>query len=719
MHKRHAFLPSAAILIALIAVVMLLASPPASHATTFTPTLETSISDQTPGAHADVTYDFQIPAPDANFFDVVSFLPAGFEVAKDADIPDGAIVGELYANVTVGLLNSTCNTSLPSELTMIDATTDLSDLYYQFGYDEGYYDQDGDGLIEWAQHYPGFLTELFPGVQPVLRLYGQVYLAGVWNMVNYLIFEPGADLPFFPEFDESLGYPTIALLNNPYGQILINPISDFCTPFTTINTLYGVSEDNPDVPGDEGGYTLRTNPSDDGTYLATSYVRSLWDSDGDGIENNIDPCKYDPNPEWDPRTSQTAGDNDSDGLPAACDPNDNQYNADEDGDGYVNRLDFCPLDYDFAFDADGDDVGDVCDREPYDASDGGLNHRHSLCTRSEIVIGAGGDPPDEPPCPEGPENPLIHFDPPPSIIAIGKTAHFGVGLRSSPYGFAGPSSVTVAFDVEGANPAAGDCTTDEFGYCDLSYEGAKPGDDTITVSVPDFGFSTTANVSWKEPPPNDLFANAIEVDSLPFTHTTAIYLSGRESDEPYCGGSSYQGSLWYRYTANAGAVLHLTLAGDPTADIGVFTGGSLETLEDVYCSNPGFYESVPQSFFPLDETTHHYFEVTNGTTYYISVETWLATFGDESSEMTITLDTLTGVSVGDLNCDDDVSAIDALLILRLDAGLLVPECETTWADVDCDGDITPIDAFLILFYEAGLIQPGFEIPGCPPIGWIG
>jgi hypothetical protein len=62
--------------------------------------------------------------------------------------------------------------------------------------------------------------------------------------------------------------------------------------------------------------------------------------------------------------------------------------------------------------------------------------------------------------------------------------------------------------------------------------------------------------------------------------------------------------------------------------------------------------------------------------------------------------------LGDVNCDDEINSIDALLILQYVAALIDLEdldCPEN-ADVDDDGDIDAIDAALILQYDAGLID---------------
>ncbi|HET9476150.1 MAG TPA: hypothetical protein VFP63_01540 [Dehalococcoidia bacterium] len=91
---------------------------------------------------------------------------------------------------------------------------------------------------------------------------------------------------------------------------------------------------------------------------------------------------------------------------------------------------------------------------------------------------------------------------------------------------------------------------------------------------------------------------------------------------------------------------------------------------------------------------------------------------------------------GDLNCSGEVQSVDALYPLRYVAGIdvYIPEgiCDTRlgmfpdtvlqieggpqvqWADVDCSGEITAVDALRILRFVAGL--PNAVPEGCPAIG---
>jgi len=63
-----------------------------------------------------------------------------------------------------------------------------------------------------------------------------------------------------------------------------------------------------------------------------------------------------------------------------------------------------------------------------------------------------------------------------------------------------------------------------------------------------------------------------------------------------------------------------------------------------------------------------------------------------------------GTMLGDANCNGDVDAVDAALILQINAGLLDElSCESN-ADVNQNGAIDSIDAALILQFTAGLLK---------------
>jgi hypothetical protein len=89
---------------------------------------------------------------------------------------------------------------------------------------------------------------------------------------------------------------------------------------------------------------------------------------------------------------------------------------------------------------------------------------------------------------------------------------------------------------------------------------------------------------------------------------------------------------------------------------------------------------------------------------------------------------------GDVYCDESVNAIDALRLLRHIANFPhYPECgdvlgpqpdgtveidgvQRMWADIDCDNEIDAVDALWILRSIVGL--PVHQTEGCPSIGTL-
>lgn len=58
---------------------------------------------------------------------------------------------------------------------------------------------------------------------------------------------------------------------------------------------------------------------------------------------------------------------------------------------------------------------------------------------------------------------------------------------------------------------------------------------------------------------------------------------------------------------------------------------------------------------------------------------------------------------GDVNGDNAINIVDALLVAQFYAGLNPPNFEQSMADVNCDGTITIVDALFIIRYYVGLI----------------
>ena len=429
---------------ALLALVTLLGTTDTVHAQTFNPEGSLVIDNPEPEVSSNFSGGFNLPEGDVNFAGLVAFVPKDWGIVPGDEIPIGAVVGTLTSDVTLGLINSACDSSLFVEFTFLNSSIDPSDTVSFLDSDDNgdedfVEDKDNSGLPDAFEKYTEFITRVLddiPGdevgqpLQPIRRSVGISIVAGVNVLLQLLTFEPGTFINENIPNDEELGYPTVVLLQNagdPAQDPIPGPITDFCTPLTSSNTTLGVSKDNEctdDIPPetldplcavigaialeegittpDESGLPLFVNPQD-GVYTFTTIAAGQRDADGDGYENLLDTCPFDVN-EGDPRIKGD-GDFDEDGLDAACDPDDNRTNSDEDLDGFLNRQDNCPLVAngeleDNQRDTDNDQIGDACDPDPDDEDAQG-----ELIIRTvvqEVTIGTGegeGGPPSADACP--------------------------------------------------------------------------------------------------------------------------------------------------------------------------------------------------------------------------------------------------------------------------------------------------------------------------------
>jgi hypothetical protein len=93
------------------------------------------------------------------------------------------------------------------------------------------------------------------------------------------------------------------------------------------------------------------------------------------------------------------------------------------------------------------------------------------------------------------------------------------------------------------------------------------------------------------------------------------------------------------------------------------------------------------------------------------------------SDLNVALIPLSATQAWDVDCDQDVDAVDSLKLLRHIVGLSVSQTDpcpeigspgtTVFGDVDCDSDVDAIDSLKILRHIAGLLL--ILPPGCPPI----
>ena len=406
-------------LLALTVIAIGLALAPgenASATTNYTTTTDFTYSSTTPGDAADYSYVTDVPDPSKNFATDPGFIymtPVDAFIAPSADMPIGAIVGGLESNAILGLLNGPCNSLTPTQFTYWNASVDTSDTIDALPGDTteptGRYaplaeDSDGNGLSQQVDQYPSYNNRLFdpdgdgpePPLTPHVRYTGQDVVAGTDIILQQVIFKLGDLAKFSPpnprsQVGSQFGYAEFTLLQEPGGPNNPSAITDFCN-FDSITSYTGTTTDNPDTTGtDESGATRYRNPPA-GTGIAGTDTHvwqvlsiSFRDADNDGIQNDLDKCPFDPDPNFDPKAGGQADDPDADGIPNSCDPtpNENTNLGDHDGDGWFNRDDGCPLianpdqvESEPREAADGgpsdDDIDDVCDPNPT-TPDGGYN----------------------------------------------------------------------------------------------------------------------------------------------------------------------------------------------------------------------------------------------------------------------------------------------------------------------------------------------------------
>jgi len=418
------WLGTVTLLAVLLAVVTLIGGADHSFAATFNPTGEACLDnettpakcdgDSTPGAISGIATSFNLPKGDANFSAVISFTPPEWFVANGNDIPDGALVGKLTAGATLGLIGGACDGALTPTFPMMDATISPSS---QVTFDDGFKDADSDGVADAVTKYPDFLARIFPGQTLRARLYGQAKVTSVDVSLNFLIFNPGDPIKDITP-DPKLGYPSVTILQNigdPDIQPASTAISDFCSPLTSNTITFGTSQDNPKTAANEGGKVYRKNPTTAGTYVFVAYAASLRDADGDGLENSLDTCPFNPDT-WNPRAGSFGtpqpGDSDGDRIPDTCDPNPNDTHPsiDLDQDAYLNTGDNCPqvangidtagtvLGPNNQKDSDEDGIGDECDILGAGGIGKGPNvddgETLKLCGVNPMQVGGGGGTPD-------------------------------------------------------------------------------------------------------------------------------------------------------------------------------------------------------------------------------------------------------------------------------------------------------------------------------------
>jgi hypothetical protein len=396
--KSGVILPLSGLVVIAWGAVLLSGTTPA-QASAFSPAFTVSLSDSTPGANATITTSLTLNSPDAMYGTLLVFIPPEFSVASGSTLLDGSVVGSLFRREVLGLIGGACNQYVELNWDLLDGSTNTADTVSfedadnngQFDYAE---DVDGDNLYDGVTKYPASLARAFPTLSPRARLVAISALAGLPYMVNVLVFDPGTSVFGSPP-DPALGYPTVLTLRDggdPQRVPAPGAVTDMCSPLYMQAQVFGTTLDNADTSPDEAGQVYRANPGSSGAYPFFTKAVSQPDADADGIENDLDTCQLIANVGH-PR-AHNSGDLDSDGLDAACDPNDEMSTGtdpDQDGDGYLNRQDNCALVVNGQqetnqLDSDGDNIGDDCDPQPGTLT----GHRHTICAGPVAVVGTGG-----------------------------------------------------------------------------------------------------------------------------------------------------------------------------------------------------------------------------------------------------------------------------------------------------------------------------------------
>jgi hypothetical protein len=354
----------------LAAVIALVIATAAIVSASFSPTASSELSSTDSSEPVDITTNFEVPAGDVNYDATADFTPMecddgvpGFFVAADADVPDGTKVAELSSNATLGLTITPCNINLGVDFDLVDATTDTSNSFVDAGVPDvgpgmpgawNGYDMMPSGNMRAVDQYPGFLLDLYPGVEPRARYFGWTevpppFPPGLFVILQFLVFEPG-QCPAGYSCPIDWGYPSISVLNIPNAPASASsPLGDFCSSLTTETIVFGEAD----------SYPVRTNPAYEATCTFHNWSRGLPDADGDGYENGIDTCPFNVNIDTNPRANLGP---DTDAIDGSCDPQPAVNNTDYDLDNFANNADNCPLvANEDQLDTDGDGIGDVCD----------------------------------------------------------------------------------------------------------------------------------------------------------------------------------------------------------------------------------------------------------------------------------------------------------------------------------------------------------------------
>lgn len=125
-----------------------------------------------------------------------------------------------------------------------------------------------------------------------------------------------------------------------------------------------------------------------------------------------------------------------------------------------------------------------------------------------------------------------------------------------------------------------------------------------------FPFSGGGNLQFHlqeiPPPPNDDFADATVVPSVPYSNTVDTTGADTQSGEPLpsCGFGSLTGSVWYSFTPSVSGSVSARASGNLTTVLAAYTGSGLGSLNEVRCRNFGGLLTMH-----VDAGTTYFFQV--------------------------------------------------------------------------------------------------------------
>lgn len=311
---------------------------PSAPAAGFDPSASVVLADPRPGTVSGVTVTFDVKGAAFPRRFAVAF-PAGWDLSGWHAAP-GRVAGTLASDLRIGTANGACTVPVHAEYRLLSAVAEGPAIDTAVASRGGIADiyRLSDGLPAGVTHVPSLIAGLHLVGTPYARAYGQSLVSSFPTYVDLVVQQT-------PE-----GMVADLVLDDPnYTSPVVTSI---CGPLHLVLTLFGASSSPP-------GDVLLRNATGAGAHAWKVIAAPPPDADGDGIDNALDNCPLDANPDQ--------KDSDADGMGNACDPSPdrNEHAGDQDGDHYPNAADTCPLDPNpDQKDSDLDYIGDACDPDP-------------------------------------------------------------------------------------------------------------------------------------------------------------------------------------------------------------------------------------------------------------------------------------------------------------------------------------------------------------------